>query len=91
MSTQVLPDYIMRMEEEISELKDRIIKLDLFITTGQSSFLSREQQTLLCVQLHAMKAYMAALDRRIVLSIQEEEGKDTNASQTGKDFMVQLQ
>ena len=65
---EMKPDYVVRMEAELSELDNRIGKLTAFVS-GNEIFaaLTVEKQRLMCQQLRHMLAYAAVLAKRIEL------------------------
>ena len=68
-----MKDYVERMFVEFKELQTKCEKLDAFIN-GNEVFktLSEEKQELMKLQLHAMSAYLYALNKRIELEEKED-------------------
>jgi len=70
MSAIVIPEYVMRMAEELNQLEDRIDKLELFMARD-FELLSYEKQILMKIQLNSMKSYALVLKRRLDICAKE--------------------
>ena len=59
------PDYLKRMYEEFSELRDKFIKLQTFVTGDRFNQLDETQQHFLRLQYNLMNGYINILGKRI--------------------------
>jgi hypothetical protein len=59
------PDYLIRAEEELTQLNERIEKLDAFLTSTGFTQIDPLSQDDLKVQILGMRTYQVALDRRV--------------------------
>lgn len=64
-----LPEFVVRMMEELDQLDKRIDKLEVFLSSG--SDLSEEKWFLMRIQLNAMKIYRDALFKRLDICAKE--------------------
>ena len=60
-----MSNFIKRLENEESQLRDRINKLYDFIESDKFDEVEREQQSLLLIQLNAMRTYWRILQTRL--------------------------
>lgn len=65
-----IPEYVMRMAEELEQLENRIDKLELFMA-HDFGLLSYEKQILIKIQLNSMKSYALVLRRRLDICAKE--------------------
>ena len=65
MSEQVKPGWYIRLENEYSELRNKIYKLRVFINSEKFENTSSASQHLLTTQLLVMKQYLNVLEERI--------------------------
>lgn len=68
-----LPDYVKRMQVELSELTEKIDKLSLFLRTPKMLELSELKQKLLKMQFEAMQVYAEMLNERLDLILNEHQ------------------
>ena len=61
----MMKDFIVALEEELKELKEKINKLDGFIITAAFEELSSTDRDLLITQVHIMESYYDYLIERL--------------------------
>ena len=61
-----MSDFKTRLETEQKELVEKIGKLEEFLTNGNTEVVTKDQLTLLKIQLKAMDTYNTCLVERIV-------------------------
>lgn len=66
-------EFIKRLENEEDELNDKIIKLDSFMNSSGFTNIPYIQQTLLIIQLDAMRTYSSVLNARLDDLVDEPE------------------
>lgn len=66
-----MPDYVKRMEEELKELEERIVKLSKFINSDTFKYIRYETQDLLTEQIGVMIHYQCLLQKRLQLEYEE--------------------
>ena len=66
-------DFIKRLEDEEDELNDKLIKLDSFMNSSGFTNIPYIQQTLLIIQLDAMRTYLTVLNARLDDLVDEPE------------------
>lgn len=66
-----MPDYVKRMEEELKELEERIVKLSKFIESDTFKYIRYEKQDLLTEQIGVMIHYQRLLQKRLQLEYEE--------------------
>jgi hypothetical protein len=59
------PDFLIRMEDELSQLNERLTKLNAFITKKDKVCISDEECELLQQQSNAMSIYKYFLNERV--------------------------
>lgn len=64
-----IPEYVMRMAEELDQLDKRMDKLQLFLLDAVG--LSEEKRMLMQIQLNAMAIYREVLSKRLDISAKE--------------------
>lgn len=70
-----MKDYLIRMGEELNQLKERLDKLTKFIDNNEIFFnLTVEKRSLLYRQQFAMKDYYNILKKRLTLEEDENNG-----------------
>lgn len=67
------PDYIVRMYNELNDLRERYIKLNIFINGNKFSQLTTYQQHLLNMQFKFMDGYLNVLGTRLNYEIEINE------------------
>lgn len=58
-------NFLDKLKEEVSELKQKTVKLDTFIKSNFFTSISKKQQILLELQLNTMKSYEVILQLRL--------------------------
>lgn len=66
-----MPDYVKRMEAELKELEERIVKLSKFIESDTFKYIRSETQDLLTEQIGVMIHYQRLLQKRLQLEYEE--------------------
>lgn len=64
-------DYVKRMESELKELEERIVKLSKFIDSDTFKHIRYETQDLLTEQIGVMIHYQRLLQKRLQLEYEE--------------------
>lgn len=66
-----MTEFITRIEAELKELEERIVKLSKFIESDTFKYIHYETQDLLTEQIEVMKHYQWLLQKRLQLEYEE--------------------
>ena len=67
----VLPEFVVRMAEELDQLEKRMDKMCLFMDGNGFDALSEEKRMLMQIQWNAMSIYRQALKKRLDICAKE--------------------
>ena len=59
-------NFIDRLKEEKRELNDRLFNLSVFISSERFNNISKQQKSLLTIQLASMQTYLTCLNERLI-------------------------
>lgn len=68
-----MEDFKKRILEEYTEVSNRAVKLEVFLSTNRFKELDKEMQVLMQLQNHYMNGYIECLIKRLELLLTEEQ------------------
>lgn len=75
--------FLQRLQQEETELRERVRKLNVFLFSGVSDEIRREQIALLHIQLSAMMTYLGCLQERLRLLEEEDRNRSEPLPEKG--------